>query len=600
MNEKITSWLGEMRELLAPTDVIWIDGSDEQLAEIREESENNGEIIRLNSEKYPNCYLHRTAENDVARVEDRTFICCENQSDAGPTNNWVAPAEMYEKLRGLYKNCMNGKPLYVIPFLMGPPDSRFSKIGIQLTDSRYVVLNMAIMTQVGKVATDALGANGDFVKCLHATADLDPENRYICHFPQDNTVWSINSAYGGNVLLSKKCLALRLASDMGRREGWLAEHMLILGLESPSGDVHYVAAAFPSACGKTNLAMLIPPVQFPGYKVWTVGDDIAWIRVGADGRLWAVNPEAGFFGVAPLTSKKTNPNALASIQKNTIFTNVALNMDDNTPWWEGADTPEPENVVDWRGNVWQNGEHKNSDTPLAHPNSRFTAPISGCPCRSTEWANPEGVPLSAIIFGGRRAKTAPLVYEAFDWNHGVYVGATMASETTAAASGAVGVVRRDPMAMLPFCGYNMGDYFVHWLNMGEKASQPPKIFHVNWFKKGDDGKFLWRGFGENLRVLLWILDRCTNKIGARKSAIGFLPNKEDINLDGLDITETAINELLSADVQSWREDIAAQRKFFEPFGEKLPREIAEQLNETEKMLINSTENVGVGFSGEYS
>lgn len=578
-NKKVLTWLDEMKNLTKPDKVVWIDGSEAQLEELRAQALESGEIYKLNQEKLPGCYYHRTALNDVARVEDRTFICCEKEEDAGPTNNWVAPDEMYQRLRELFDGSMKGRTMYVIPFIMGQENSPFSKIGIELSDSIYVVLNMAIMTRMGEAALKQLGETGDFVKCLHACKDIDEKNRYICHFPQDNTIWSINSGYGGNVLLGKKCFALRIASEMGRREGWLAEHMLIVGIQNPQGEVRYIAAAFPSACGKTNLAMLIPPEALKGYKVWTVGDDIAWIRIGEDGRFWAINPEAGFFGVAPGTSSKTNPNALASTQKNTIFTNVVL-RDDGTVWWEGHDDPRPESATDWKGNSWG----KDSDEKGAHPNSRFTSPAAGCPCISPEWENPKGVPLSAIVFGGRRSKTAPLVYEAFDWNHGVFVGATMASETTAAAAGDVGVVRRDPMAMLPFCGYNMGDYFKHWLDIGTKTSKLPKIFHVNWFRTDDSGKFIWPGFGDNLRVINWILDRCDGKVKARKTAIGYLPFKEDINLEGLDLSDEALENLLTVEKKYWEEDLKSQREFFGKFGQKLPEEISSQLDSLHSRL----------------
>ena len=577
-NKKALQWIEEMKAMLNPDNVVWIDGSKEQLDALRAQSVEDGTMIMLDQEKLPGCYLHRTAPNDVARVEDRTFICAKTKEAAGPTNNWMDPQEMYAKLTKLYTNSMKGRTMYIIPFIMGPAKSPFSKVGIEITDSIYVVLNMDIMTRVGKVAIEELSEKGDFTKCLHCTADVNPEERYIVQFPEDNTIWSINSAYGGNVLLGKKCFALRIASFLGKNEGWMAEHMLILGLENPQGEVKYVSAAFPSACGKTNLAMLIPPKELEGYKVWTVGDDIAWLRVGSDGRLWAINPEAGFFGVAPGTSSKTNKNALLTTMSNTIFTNVAL-RDDNTVWWEGHDDETPAHCIDWKGNEWTS----DSEEKAAHPNSRFTAPARQCPCISSEFENPAGVPISAIIFGGRRAKTAPLVYQSFDWNHGVFIGSTMASETTAAAAGAVGVVRRDPMAMKPFIGYNVGDYFAHWIEMGKKISNPPKIFNTNWFRKSDDGKFLWPGFGDNMRVLLWILDRCDGKVGAVESPIGYLPNKEDLKLEGLDISEEDLNELLNVDKEVWLDEVAQIKELYAGF-EKLPAELAEQLKALEARL----------------
>ena len=577
-NKKALQWIEEMKAMLNPDNVVWIDGSEEQLNALRAQAVADGTLIKLDEEKLPGCYLHRTAPNDVARVEDRTFICAKTKEAAGPTNNWMDPQEMYAKLTKLYTNSMKGRTMYIIPFIMGPAKSPFSKVGIEITDSIYVVLNMGIMTRMGQIAIEELSEKGDFTKCLHCTANVDPEERYIVQFPEDNTIWSINSAYGGNVLLGKKCFALRIASFLGKNEGWMAEHMLILGLENPQGEVKYVSAAFPSACGKTNLAMLIPPKELEGYKVWTVGDDIAWLRVGPDGRLYAINPEAGFFGVAPGTSSKTNKNALLTTMSNTIFTNVAL-RDDNTVWWEGHDDETPAHCIEWKGEEWTS----DSEEKAAHPNSRFTAPARQCPCISSEWENPAGVPISAIIFGGRRAKTAPLVYQSYDWNHGVFVGSTMASETTAAAAGAVGVVRRDPMAMKPFIGYNVGDYFAHWIEMGKKISNPPKIFNTNWFRKSDDGKFLWPGFGDNMRVLLWILDRCDGKVGAVESPIGYLPNKEDLNLAGLDISEEDLNELLNVDKEVWLDEVAQIKELYAGF-EKLPAELAEQLKALEARL----------------
>ncbi|WP_249310572.1 MULTISPECIES: phosphoenolpyruvate carboxykinase (GTP) [Congzhengia] len=584
-NKTVLSWLDEMAAMTTPDEIVWIDGSEKQLEDLRAEAVSTGEMIQLNQEKLPGCYYHRTAENDVARVEDRTFICTPTEEEAGPVNNWMAPEQMYAKLKALYTGSMKGRTMYVIPYSMGPVGSPFSKIGIELTDSIYVVLNMAIMTRIGQKVLDQLGDSADFVKCLHAKKDVNPDERYIVHFPQDSTIWSINSAYGGNVLLGKKCFALRIASYLGKKEGWMAEHMLILGLENPQGEVKYICAAFPSACGKTNLAMLIPPeyLKEKGYKVWTVGDDIAWLRIGKDGRLYAINPEAGFFGVAPGTSEKTNFNALESAKKNTIFTNVAINNADNTVWWEGLDKNPPEDCTEWTGKL-VNG--KTYEGKLAHPNSRFTAPAINCPCISSEFENPEGVPVSAIVFGGRRAKTAPLVYQARDWQHGVFVGATMASETTAAAAGAVGVVRRDPMAMKPFVGYNMADYFAHWIEMGKKmdADKAPKIFHVNWFRQDENGNFIWPGFGDNMRVLLWILDRCEGKKDAVESPIGYLPKKEDLDVNNLDIDDATMEELLTVDKAVWLEDVENQEQYFAQFGDRLPKEIKEELETLKKNL----------------
>ena len=590
-NKTVLAWLEEMKAMTQPDKVIWIDGSEEQLEALRKEAVETGEMIKLNEEKLPGCYYHRTAENDVARVESRTFICTPTKEEAGPINNWMAPDEMYAKLKKLYTGSMKGRTMYVIPYSMGPIGSPFSKIGIELSDSIYVVLNMAIMTRVGQKVLDTLGDNPDFVKCLHAKKDVDPEERYIVQFPQDSTIWSINSAYGGNVLLGKKCFALRIASYLGMKEGWMAEHMLILGLENPKGEIKYICAAFPSACGKTNLAMLIPPeyLKKKGYKVWTVGDDIAWLRIGPDGRLYAINPEAGFFGVAPGTSEKTNYNALQATKKNTIFTNVAINNADNTVWWEGLDKNPPEDATDWLGNKVNGKEVTANGGKLAHPNSRFTAPAINCPCISSEFENPLGVPVSAIVFGGRRAKCAPLVYQSRDWTHGTFVGATMASETTAAAAGAVGVVRRDPMAMKPFVGYNMADYWGHWLEMGEKlGDKAPKIFHVNWFRKDDEGNFMWPGFGDNMRVLLWILDRCEGKVGAEETAIGYVPKVEDIDVEGLDVSKETLKDLLAVDKVHWIEDIedpeTGIRKYFAQFGNRLPKAMQNELDKLEANL----------------
>ena len=586
-NVHVLDWIKEMADMTQPDRIVWIDGSEEQTEALRKEAVSTGELIKLNPELLPNCYLHRTAVNDVARVENRTFICTSKKEDAGNINNWMAPAECYEKLGKLFKGSMKGRTMYVIPYSMGVPESDFAKIGIELTDSIYVVLNMLIMTRAGQHILDVLGDSPDFIKGLHARADIE-NNRYICHFPEDNTIWSVNSGYGGNVLLGKKCFALRIASYLGRKEGWMAEHMLILGLEYPDGDIKYITAAFPSACGKTNLAMLIPPEFFrkKGYKVWCVGDDIAWLRIGKDGRLWAVNPENGFFGVAPGTNEHSNPNALAATKKDTIFTNVALNTDNNTVWWEGLDNNPPKHCIDWKGNVWDYTKYNKNDktTCAAHPNSRFTAPAVNCPCVSPEFNSVTGVPISAIIFGGRRAKTAPLVYESFNWQHGTFVGSIMASETTAAAAGAVGVVRRDPMAMRPFVGYNMGDYFAHWLEMGKKIPHAPKIFHVNWFRTDDEGHFIWPGFGDNMRVLLWILDRVAGKVDAKETAIGYVPNADDINIEGLDLSKDTLKGLLEVDVPSWKQDIGNIKEFYDLVGERVPAELREELDALDKRL----------------
>ena len=581
-NKNVLKWVDEMVALCKPDKVVWIDGSEEQLKALRDEAIATGEMIELNQEKLPGCLYHRTAPNDVARVEDRTFICSKKKEDAGPTNNWKDPEEMHALLNKLYDGVMKGRTMYVIPYSMGPIGSKMSKVGVEVSDSLYVVLNMDIMTRMGRQAFVQLGdESNDFVRGLHSKADVDPENRYIVHFPEENSICSINSAYGGNVLLGKKCFALRIASYQGKNEGWMAEHMLILGIENPQGETKYVCAAFPSACGKTNLAMLIPPEIYKkqGYKVWTVGDDIAWLRKGPDGRLWAINPENGFFGVAPGTNEKSNPNALHTTMRDTIFTNVAINNDDNTVWWEGLDKNPPVNATEWKGAKVNGVEYTAEGNKLAHPNSRFTAPARNCPCVSPEFNNPQGVPISAIVFGGRRAKTAPLVYQSFDWNHGTFVGSIMASETTAAAAGAVGVVRRDPMAMLPFCGYNMGDYWQHWLDMGKDlGDKAPKIFNVNWFRTDDEGHFIWPGFGDNMRVLMWILARCEGKADAVETPIGYEPKPEDINIEGLkDITLDTIKGLLDVDVDLWKADAASIEEFYAKFGSKLPAEMKHQL-----------------------
>ena len=580
-NKTVIDWIEEKIALVSPDEVMWIDGSEEQLDALRAKACETGEMIKLNEDLLPGCLLHRTKPNDVARVENRTFICAESEDQAGPTNNWMDPSEAYKMLYDIARDSYKGRTMYIIPYSMGPVGSPFSKIGIELTDSIYVVLNMAIMTRIGKKVIDTLGDSNDWVRGLHCSCDIDPEKRYICQFPQDNTIISVNSAYGGNVLLGKKCFALRIASYQGWKESWQAEHMLILGLENPKGEIKYICAAFPSACGKTNLAMLIPPEGYrnKGYKIWCVGDDISWIRKGSDGRLYAINPENGFFGVAPGTNEKSNPNALAATRKNTIFTNVALNLDNNTVWWEGLDKNPPEHAIDWQGRPW-NG--KTSEEKGAHPNSRFTAPAVNCPCISSEFENPAGVPISAIVFGGRRAKLAPLVYQSRSWNHGVFVGSIMASETTAAAAGAVGVVRRDPMAMLPFCGYNMADYWQHWIDIGAGLDEDkaPKIFNVNWFRKDDDGNFLWPGFGDNMRVLEWIIKRCEGKVDAEETAIGFVPKAEDINLEGIEdeVSEDQLKEILSVDNSLWEDEAKGIEEFYAKFGDRLPKALSDELS----------------------
>ena len=585
-NKTILAWIDEMKALVNPDQVVWIDGSEEQLEELRKEAVESGELIKLNQEKLPGCYYHRTAPNDVARVEDRTLICSRKEEDAGPTNHWKEPQEAYKMLYDIARGSYKGRTMYVIPYSMGPVGSPLAKIGVELTDSIYVVLNMSIMTRVGQKVMDVLGDSNDWVRGLHCKCDVDPEKRWICQFPEDNTIISVNSAYGGNVLLGKKCFALRIASYQAKNEGWMAEHMLILGVENPKGEVKYVCAAFPSACGKTNLAMMIPPEGYraKGYKVWTVGDDIAWMRKGPDGRLYAINPENGFFGVAPGTNMKSNPNALISTQKGAIFTNVARNLDDNTVWWESLDKNPPVNAEEWKGAKVNGPEYIAAGNKLAHPNSRFTAPTANCPCLSSEFENPQGVPVSAIVFGGRRPDTVPLVYQSRSWNNGVFIGSITGSETTAAAAGAVGVVRRDPMAMLPFCGYNMGDYFKHWIEMGEMlGDKAPKIFNVNWFRVDEDGHFIWPGFGDNLRVLEWILKRCDNEVDAVETAIGYVPKPEDINLEGLkDFDEEKLASILKVDNAKWAKEAAGVEEFYKKFGDKLPQELRDELNGLEE------------------
>jgi phosphoenolpyruvate carboxykinase (GTP) len=579
MTKPVEQWVNEVAAHTTPDRVVWCDGSAAENRRLIDAMLASGTLHALNHDKYPNSYLHRSDPSDVARTEHLTFVCSGTQEEAGPNNNWMAPAEAKAKVGALFKHVMKGRTMYVVPYIMGPVTSPYSQIGIEITDSPYVVASMRIMTRMGQAALDRLGSSDDYVKGLHSLGDLSPERRFILHFPQERLIWSIGSGYGGNALLGKKCFALRIASAMGRQQGWMAEHMLIVGIEDPQGRVTYVAGAFPSACGKTNLAMLVPPASQKGWKVWTIGDDICWMRPGPDGRLWAINPEAGFFGVAPGTSTRTNPNAMASLSRNTIFTNVAV-TDDNCPWWEGIDGPVPEHLIDWRGNDW----HRGSTEKAAHPNSRFTAPAAQCPSISPRWEDPQGVPISAILFGGRRARTAPLILESFDWNHGVFVGASVASETTAAATGQVGVVRRDPMAMLPFCGYNMGDYFGHWLHMGAQLKNPPKIFHVNWFRQDADGRFIWPGFGDNLRPLRWMLSRCDGSGNAVESPIGLLPANNGIDTAGLDLKPGAMDELLAVPRDDWKAEAASIGEFFAKFGDHLPQEMTRQREALVKRL----------------
>jgi len=569
MSPAVSEWVTSVRQLTQPERVHWCEGSDDEYRALIAELEASGELQKLNEAHYPNCYLARSHPSDVARVEHLTFVCTTDREDAGPNNHWMAPADAKAKMLGLFEGCMKGRTLYVVPYCMGPIDSPYSRCGVEITDSAYVVINMILMTRAGRPALERIAREGSFVKGLHSTGELDPNRRFIMHFPEELSIMSFGSGYGGNALLGKKCHALRIASYQARNEGWLAEHMLIVGLTSPQGETHYVAAAFPSACGKTNLAMLIPPETMPGWKVTTVGDDIAWLHPGPDGRLYAINPEAGYFGVVPGTNPKTNRNAFEMIQRDTLFTNVGLTAD-NQPWWEGLDTGTP--VIDWQGRPYDP-----ANGPAAQPNSRFTVSAKRNPSYAPEADSPRGVPISAIVFGGRRRGVAPLVYEARDWNHGVLVGASVASETTAAAIGQAGVLRRDPMAMKPFAGYNYGDYWAHWLAMGAKLKHPPKIYHVNWFRRDADGKFLWPGFGDNLRVLEWIIDRCSGKAGAQETAIGNLPRPEDLDLEGLDLAPGALAQLLSVQAEEWRAEAADIEKHFDEYGSRTPAALRAQV-----------------------
>ena len=568
MSTPLEGWVEESAGLTKPSKIVWCDGSQAENDRLAEEMLADGTFVQLNQKSYPNCYLHRSNPNDVARTEQLTFICTREKQDVGPTNNWMSPEEGKNKLRPLFDGAMKGRTMYVVPYILGPANSPYSKVGVEITDSPYVVANMRIMSRIGQAALDRLGSSSDFVPGLHSVGDLNPDRRFIMHFPEEKLIWSVGSGYGGNALLGKKCFALRIASWMAREQGWMAEHMLILGVEDPSGKVTYMAAAFPSACGKTNLAMMISPLE--KHRVWTIGDDIAWMHIASDGTLRAINPEAGFFGVAPGTNAKTNANVMLAANRNTVFTNVALTPS-GEPWWEGLNGAPPSGLIDWKGKSWAPGKG-----PAAHPNSRYTVPAAQSPSISPRWEDPAGVPISAIIFGGRRARVAPLVYESRDWQHGVFVGGTMGSETTAAATGAVGVTRRDPMAMLPFCGYNMGDYFNHWFSMGSKLKNPPKIFNVNWFRKGDDGKFLWPGYGENVRVLKWMLDRIEGRAAAVETPIGNVPAKGSLLLDGLSLSSSTIDDLLRVDSNDWIEEEKGVGEFFDTFGDRLPEQLRQE------------------------
>ena len=588
-NPALLAWVEESAQLAQPDKVVWLDGSEAERKRLVEQAVAEKVLIPLDQKKWPGCYFHHSNPNDVARVEHLTVICTPTRAEAGPTNNWTDPEEMYQKLEALFAGSMKGRTMYVVPYVMGPADSPFAKVGIELTDSVYVALNMGIMTRMGQVALDRLGDKADFNKGLHSVRDCNPERRFIAHFPQDNTIWSVGSGYGGNALLGKKCLALRIGSYLAKREGWLAEHMLILEAESPEGEISYVAAAFPSACGKTNFAMLIPPKEFGGWKIRTIGDDIAWMRVGPDGRLWAVNPEYGYFGVVPGTNYKTNANAMKSMTKDTLFTNVARTADGDV-WWEGKDEPAPNELIDWKGQPWKKG----SEEKAAHPNSRFTAPMANNPALSRFAHDPTGVPISAIIFGGRRSSTVPLALQAFNWTHGVYLGATMGSETTAAATGQVGVVRRDPMAMLPFLGYDAGSYLQHWLDMQERIPNPPKVFMVNWFRKGADGKFLWPGYGENMRVLKWVIDRSHGRVDAQETPLGWVPSAGDLDLTGLDVPRERAEQATRIDPAEWEQELESQKEWFDKLGWTLPR----QLELQRQLLLQSVRNARTVAAGK--